>query len=149
MHRIPLAALLCALLFNSACTIGPEVAKPNWSQATSGEQYERLFWDSVKAKNWRDVDAHISGTVMTQTPDATRNKQQTMEHVKQLNLADYSMGDVQTETSGADIIVTYTMTIHGTVDGKPVPETPMRMMTIWQQAKRGMIMAAHTTMPQS
>jgi galactitol-specific phosphotransferase system IIB component len=147
MHRILPAALLVALVCTCACTIGPEVAKPNWSQATSGEQYERLFWESVKAKNWRDVEAHLSGTVVTETPDAVRNKQQTMEHIRQLNLSDYSMGEIQTETSGADIIVTYTMTIHGTIGGQPVPEGPMRMMTIWQQAKKGMIMTAHTTMP--
>jgi hypothetical protein len=149
MHRIIVAALLMALLCTAACTVGPEVTKPNWSQATSGEAYERLFWDSVKAKNWRDVEAHLSGTVITETPDAVRNKQQTMEHVRQLNLTDYSLGDIQTETSGADIIVTYTMTIHGDFGGKPVPDSPMRMMTIWQQAKKGMIMTAHTTMPQS
>ena len=142
--------LLCAvvvLLLTSACTIAPEKPKPNWSMATSGEQYERLFWDSVKAKNWRDVEMHLSGTVVTQTPNAVRNKQETMEHVRKLDLTDYSIGEVQTETAGADIIVTYVFTGKGTLEGQPLPDKPMRMMTVWQQAKKGMMMAAHTTMP--
>ena len=140
-------ALVCALALATSCTIAPEKAKPGWAMATSGEQYERLFWDAVKAKNWRDVEAHLSGTIVTQTPDAVRNKQQTMEHIRKLNLADYSIGDIQTETAGADIIVSYTFLPKGTMDGAPLPEKPMRMMSVWQQAKRGMIMAVHTTMP--
>src|ERR1700733_5642813 len=119
-----------ALLLTAACTIAPEKAKPGWAGATSGEQYERLFWDSVKAKNWRDVEAHLSGTVVTEAPDAVRNKQQTMEHVRQLNLTDYSLGDVQTQSNGPDLIVTYTITIHGTFNGQPLPEKAQRMMSV-------------------
>src|SRR3569833_1985335 len=140
-------AAACALALTMACTIAPEKAKPGWAMATSGEQYERLFWDSVKAKNWRDVEAHLSSTIVTQTPDAVRNKQQTLEHVRKLNLTDYSIGDIQTETAGADIIVSYTFTGKGSMDGTALTEKPMRMMSVWQQTKKGMIMAAHTTMP--
>lgn len=141
--------LLCAvvvLLLTSACTIAPEQAKPNWAMATSGEQYERLFWDSVKAKNWRDVEAHLSGTFISQNASGVGNKQQTMEHLRKFDISDYSIGEIQTETAGADIIVSYMFTGKGTLDGQPLPDKPLRMMSVWQQAKKGMIMAAHTTM---
>jgi hypothetical protein len=136
-----------ALLLTTACTIAPEKAKPGWAGATSGEQYERLFWDSVKAKNWRDVEAHLSGTVVTETPDAVRNKQQTMEHVRQLNLTDYSLGDLQTQSNGPDLIVTYTITVHGTFNGQPIPDKPQRMMSVWQVVGKGTVITAHTSMP--
>ncbi|ABF39808.1 hypothetical protein Acid345_0803 [Candidatus Koribacter versatilis Ellin345] len=144
--------LLCAvivLLLTSACTIAPEKPKPGWEMATSGEQYERLFWDSVKAKNWRDVEAHLSGTIVAQNPAAVANRQQTIEHLRKFDLTDYSIGEIQTETAGADIIVSYMFTGKGTIDGQPLPDKPLRMMSVWQQAKKGMIMAAHTTMPTS
>jgi ornithine carbamoyltransferase len=147
MQKIFCAVL--ALLATTACTIAPEKPKAGWSMATSGEQYERLLWDSVKTKNWSEIEAHLSGTVVTQTPDAIRNKQQSMEHMRQLDLKDYSIGDIQTATAGADIIVSYTFLAHGTLNGQPLPDKPMRMMTVWQQTKRGMTMAAHTTMPAS
>lgn len=144
--------LLCgllALLLMSACTFAPEKKKPGWVMATSGEQYERLLWDAVKAKDWKAIESHMADTVVTQTPDAVRNKQQTMEHIRQLDLSDYSLGDLQTETAGADLIVTYTFTGKGTIGGHPLPPAPMHMMTVWQQVKGGMVMVAHTTMPSS
>ncbi len=142
--------LLCAvvvLLLTSACTIAPEKPKPGWNMATSGEQYERLFWESVKAKNWRDVEQHLSGTVVAQSPNGVANKAQLMEHIRKFDLGDYSLGEFQTETAGADIIVTYVFTGKGTIAGQPLPDKPIRMMTVWQQAKKGMIMTAHATIP--
>lgn len=141
------AVLVLVLLLTTACTMYPEKKKPAWDSATSGEQYERLFWDSVKAKNWTDVEAHLGGTSVTVGPGLVRNKQQTMEHLRELDLASYSLGDVQTETSGADLIVTYTIIVHGTLNGKTFPETPLQMMSVWQQQKKGMVMTAHATMP--
>ena len=132
MRRFLTPALLVALACTSACTIAPEVKKPNWTQATGGEHYERLFWDSV-----------------TQTPDTVRNKQQVMEHIRQIDLADYSLGEIQVEPNGADVIVTYTITLHGTIAGHPLPTDPERMMTVWQQGKKGVQMIAHATMPTS
>ena len=138
---------IATLLFVSACTIAPEKAQPGWQGATSGEQHERLFWDAVKAKNWRDVEAHLAGTVVTEAPGVVRNKQQTMDHIRQLDLADYSIGDLQTETNGGDLVVTYTILVHGTMNGRALPDKPMRMMSIWQPVTKGMIMIAHASMP--
>lgn len=146
--RILQVVLVYALLTTTvACTFYGEKPKTAWDTATSGEQHERLFWDAVKAKNWADVEAHLSGTVVTETPDTVRNKQQTMEHIRHLNLTDYSMGDIQTEMNGGDLIVSYSMTVHGTFNGQPLPDRPMRMMSVWQPLKRGMVLIAHTSMP--
>jgi hypothetical protein len=147
MRPILCAALVFALLIVSGCTVYGEKSKPAWDGATSGEQYERLFWDSVKAKNWRDVEAHFAGTVVTETPDAVRNKQQTMDHIRQLNLTDYSLGELQAVSNGPDLIVTYVITLHGTFNGQPIPEKPQRMMSMWQQVGKGTVMTAHTSMP--
>jgi hypothetical protein len=145
IFRVVVAYALLAVC--TACTFYSDKAKPAWDTATSAEQQERLFWDAVKAKSWADVEAHLAGTVVTQTPDAVRNKQQTMEHIRQLNLTDYSLGDVQTEPNGGDLVVTYSITVHGSFNGKPLPDRPMRMMSVWQPVKHGMVMIAHTSMP--
>ena len=147
MRSFLCVALAFALISATGCTVYGEKSKPAWASATSGEQYERLFWDSVKARNWRDVEAHLSGTVVTEAPDAVRNKQQTMEQVRQLNLTDYSLGDIQTQTNGPDLIVTYTITMHGTFNGQPIPDSPQRMMSVWQQVGKGTVITAHTSMP--
>ncbi len=146
MRFLPIV-LVFALLATTGCTVYPEKPKPAWDNATSGEQHERLFWDAVKAKNWRDVESHLSGTVVTESPDSVRNRQQTVDYLRQLNLTDYSLGDVQTETNGGDLIVTYSITVHGTINNQPLPDTPMRMMSVWQPVTKGMVMIAHTSMP--
>jgi hypothetical protein len=147
MRKICCAVLLLALFATTACTIAPEKAKPAWDSATSAEQYERLFWDSVKAKNWRDVEAHLSGTMVSEAPNVVQGKDGTMDHIRKFDLTDYSLGEVKTETAGGDLIVTYTITVHGNFDGHPLPDHAMRMMSVWQQAKKGMVMVAHVSMP--
>ena len=144
MRFVPLCALAVALIVTLSCTIAPEASKTGWSGATGGEQYERLFWDSVKAKNWRDVEAHLSRTFVFQDAEGVRNKQQAMDdYFHPMNVVDYSLGDVKTETSGADLVVTYTITLRGTFDGQSLPDRSFRMMSVWQQVTKGMIMTAH------
>jgi hypothetical protein len=70
-----------------------------------------------------------------------------MEHVRQLNLTDYSLGDLQTQSNGPDLIVTYTITVHGTFNGQPIPDKPQRMMSVWQVVGKGTVITAHTSMP--
>jgi len=148
MRSILCAVLLVALCLTTACTIAPETTKPNWSMATSGEQYERLFWNAVKAKDWQNVESHLSGTFVFQNEEGVRNKEETVyNYLKPMAVSDYTLGDVKTETAGGDIIVTYSITLHGTFDGHPLPDKPLRMMSVWQQVKKGMVMAAHTSMP--
>lgn len=146
MQKIAPALVVFTLLLTSACTIAPEKAKPNWNQATSAEQYERLFWNSVKARNWREVEAHLSSTILAEGSEIVLDKQQLLQHLKQIDLTDYSMGDIRTEVNGPDLAITYTMRIHGTINGKPFPDRPLRMLTVWQQVEKGNnLMIVHTT----
>jgi hypothetical protein len=39
----------------SGCTIYGEKKPPTLKSTTSAEQYERIFWSAVKAKNWQQV----------------------------------------------------------------------------------------------
>jgi hypothetical protein len=62
---------------------------------------------------------------------------------KQLDLQDYSLGELQATPNGADMMVTYTIVMRGTYKGQPLPPNPFRMMTVWQQVKGGWIAVAH------
>jgi hypothetical protein len=70
-----------------------------------------------------------------------------MEQYRTWQLKDYALGDMQTELNGTTIVVTYTITLHGTVSGpgaQPLPTTPQHMMTVWQQQKAGWVAIAHS-----
>ena len=69
-----------------------------------------------------------------------------LEHLKTLELTDYSLGDIQTELNSRTMVVLYTVTMRGTAGGKPLPEGPVRMMTVWQQQKAGWMMITHAVL---
>lgn len=126
----------------SACTIWPE--KPTaWSNATGAEQLERLWWQAVKDKNWKDVESHLTSTFVYQSSGMVRDRDATIELLKKLNVADYALGDVAIHPTGDAAIVTYTIDLKGTYDGRPLDLSHARMMSVWQQQKRGWAIAAH------
>lgn len=144
-RRILVALCVWVLLATTACTLWSEKKNAGWSQATSGEQIERLLWQDVKAKNWKSVNERLAPLMVSMNGNATFDKAGTLEHLKSFDLTDFQIGEMKTETAGADLIVTYTIACRGTLAGQPFPEAPFRMMTVWQQTTKGWVVVAHTT----
>jgi hypothetical protein len=67
-----------------------------------------------------------------------------LEHLRQLQLEDYSLGDFQVELNAQTLVVTYSVTMRGSSGGQPLPSAPVRMMSVWQQQKSGWVMIAHS-----
>jgi hypothetical protein len=68
-----------------------------------------------------------------------------VEYLKQLQLDEYSLGDFQVELNGQALVVNYSLTATGTIEGRPLPAGPVRMMSEWQQQKSGWAAIAHST----
>jgi ketosteroid isomerase-like protein len=139
--------LVCAGLLQ-ACTVWGEHAVKNWTDVTGGESLERNFWREVKAKNWAELERHVAGNFVSASVEGTRDKSAALEHLKQLQVEDYSLGDFQVELNGQSLVVTYSLTLRGTSEGRPLPSGPRRMMTVWQQQKSGWVVIAHSTLGQ-
>lgn len=135
-------ALLASILAVSlaACTVGAQKQSTAWSDATGAEQFERLLWQEIKAKNWTEVERRLSPTFVEATSAGVRDRAQTLERLKALGLADYSLGELEVRPSGGDMIVAYTIILRAASGG----ETTLRMMTVWQQVKGGWIAVAHS-----
>jgi len=117
--------------------------KPSaWSNATGAEQFERLWWQDVKDKKWNDVEARLAATYVSEAGGATRDRGQTIEHLKKLEISDFSLGEPESHPAGEAVVLTYVMTVHGSYDGSPLDAAPVRMMTVWQQQKSGWIAIA-------
>jgi len=43
-------------------------------------------------------------------------------------------------------VVTYTVALHGTSAGQPLPSEPIRMMTVWQKQSAGWMEIAHSVL---
>ena len=139
-----LCGLAAALAACSACTMWKEKPANSWSSATAAEQFERLMWQDVKEQRWAQVEDHLAPTFVSLSAGGTRDRAATMDYLRSLALADYTLGDFNTTTNGADLVVTYTAQVAGTYKGQPLPSEPIRMMTVWQQVTRNWVAIAHS-----
>lgn len=139
-----LCGLAAALAVCSACSMWKEKPVNSWSSATGAEQFERLMWRNVKDKRWAEVEGHLAPTFVSLYPGGTRDRAATMDYLKSLSLTDYTLGDFNTTTNGADMVVTYTAQVSGTYKDQPLSSEPIRMMTVWQQATKSWIAIAHS-----
>ena len=136
-NRIVIFVLVCVAILLQGCTVWREHAVNKWADATGGEGLERSFWNEVKAKNWNELERHIAGNYVLLTPEGPLERAPAVERIKELQLQDFSLGEVQTELHRDTIVVTYSITLRGTHAGQPLPAAPMRRMAVWQQQKSG------------
>ena len=142
-------ALILSLLSETGCTMFKEKPAGTFAEATGGEGLERVFWKNVSAANWKEVDRVLASNYAGVTASGTLDKSAALDQYRQWQLKEYSLGDVKTELNGTTLVVTYTIALNGGVGGsgaaQPLPSTPQRMMSVWQQQKSGWIEIAHSS----
>jgi hypothetical protein len=143
-------AMWAVLLAGSACTFYKDVPARSMAEATGGEGLERVFWKNVQSANWIEVERALASNYAGVTPDGTLDRSATIAQYRNWQLKDYAIGDLQTELNGSTIVVTYTVTLNGTIaDGtsspRPLPAGLQHMMTVWQQQKKGWVAIAHSS----
>ncbi|MFB3813246.1 MAG: nuclear transport factor 2 family protein [Terriglobales bacterium] len=130
-----MAIVLLAVAVLSGCTLWKAKPVTSWSQATGGEHLERLFWRELKARNYAALERRMSATFVAMDGRGVYDRSAALEMFKEMRVEDYILGDFEIRPSGTDMVVTYTARVNG--------GHPMRMMSVWQQAKDGWITTAH------
>jgi hypothetical protein len=142
------AIVILSFTVNSACTFYGEHPARAFADATGGEGLERVFWKEVQAANWVQVDRSLASNYSGVTSTGTLDRAAALDQYRQLQLKDCTLGDLKTELNGNTIVVTYAITLNGTMNGsagqQPLPSSPQHMMTVWQQQKSGWIQIAHS-----
>ena len=147
MRKIWIASLLAAALATvglSGCTIYGE-KKPALKSTTSSEQFERLFWSAVKAKNWQQLPGMLAANVMYQVGGKVLSKDQVVPYLQGLNIADFTLTNMVVKPNGVDMALSYTLQL-SSASG---PLQTLTAVSVWQQAAQGWILIAHTQQPQS
>jgi len=142
--RLALAPLLISMMMVSACTFYRDRPARAFSEATGGEDLERVFWKQVKAGNWTEIERALASNYVGTAPGGTLDRDATIAQYRQWQLRDYSLGDLKTEWNGPTIVVTYTITLNGTAASQPLSSVPQHMLTVWQQQKAGWVAIAHS-----
>jgi hypothetical protein len=147
-NRLAIFVLLAATLLLQACTLWREhPASSKWTDATGGEGLERSFWKEVKDKKWSELEHHIASNYVAVSPQGGRlDKTAALAQIQELQLDDYTLGEVQGEMNSDTFVVTYTVAMRGTFGGQPLPSEPLRMMTVWQKQSAGWMAIAHSVL---
>ena len=148
MRKIWIASLLAAALATlglSGCTIFGEKKTPTLKSTTSAEQYERLFWSAVKAKNWQQLPGMLAANVMYSVGGKVLSKDQVVPYLQGLNIADFTITNMVVKPNGVDMTLSYTLQLSPAAG----PLQTSTAVSVWQQAAQGYILIAHAQQPQS
>jgi hypothetical protein len=138
-RRIYTGLIVLSLLSLSSCTLWSQPKRNSWKNATGAEQHERLLWQAIKDKDWLNVESHLASNFVYMGGAGTRDKQQRVKQLRELQISDFSIGDLNVTAHGPDAVVTYTLTLK---TPSRANEQPVRIMSVWQQVKRGWVLVA-------
>jgi hypothetical protein len=145
MRAIWIASLLAAAMSLSGCTIYGVKNPPTLKSTTSAEQYERIFWSAVKAKNWQQIPGLLAANVMYSAGGKVLAKDQVVPYLQGLNLTDFNITGMVVKPNGPDMTLNYTLQLSAA--GGP-PQT-ISAISVWQQVAQGWILTVHTEQPQT
>jgi ketosteroid isomerase-like protein len=149
-HFVAVVPAFALVFFTLAgCAAWPPPKNSSWSNATGIEQFERLWWNSVKEKDWNEVERHLASTYVVVSPGGTFDRDSALAQIKQDEIDEFSMGNISIQPNGDATVITYTMTMRGRHNGQPFQLNGDHMMTVWQQQKRGWVQVAHAHSPAS
>ncbi len=135
-------------LFLMGCNL--ETKHLAWKNATGAEQYERLMWQAIRDKDWKNAQYHLAPTfVGVDSSGQALDREAWLEHWKTAQIKDFSLAEVSVQPQGANMAVTYIF--HASPDlGPPTASgAGLRVVSIWQQIKGGWILIATSQTPVS
>jgi hypothetical protein len=145
MRKLLITSLLAAAVTLTGCTIYGAKNPPTLKTTTSAEQYERIFWSAVKAKNWLQVTGLLGANVMYSAGGKVLSKDQVVPYLQGLNLADYNISGLVVKPNGPDMTLSYTLQL--SPSGSSLQT--FTAISVWQQVGSGWTLIAHTDQPQT
>src|SRR5207245_10515549 len=76
-----------------------------------GEKMEKQMWEDIKAKNWEAVESKIAEGFQSVHPDGARDRANEISLIKNLNVGQVAFNDFRSTMSGANIVVTYMISV--------------------------------------
>jgi hypothetical protein len=134
------------VFFLFGCAGAPQ--HPSWKNATGGEMHERLMWQAVRDKDWRNFEQHLAPAFVGVDPSGkSYDRAGWVEHWKQSNVGEVSLGDLSVQPEGADMVVTYVLNLAPTPTSAPGIVGSVRVISIWQEIKSRWILTASAMTP--
>jgi len=152
LSRKPNLSLWCFVSFvvglcSLAAGCAGEPRHPTWKNATGAEQHERLMWQSMQGNDWANVERHLSPTFVGVVADGRMfDRAGWLQQWQSAQIREFSLGEMQVHPEGSDMKVTYIFHVQASAIGQP-PSSGFRVVSIWQDVKRGWLLSATSITP--
>ncbi|HTZ57464.1 MAG TPA: DUF4440 domain-containing protein [Acidobacteriaceae bacterium] len=144
MRKCWFISLLAITVTLSGCTLYGPQKNPSLKSTTSAEQYQRLFWGAVKAKNWQQLPGMLAANVVYSAGGKVMSKDQVLAYLQGLNVSDFAITQMVVKPNGPDMTLSYTLQLPNT-GGQP---QTLQAIAVWQQVSSGWILTAYCEHPQ-
>jgi len=113
------------------------------SETSEGEKLERQMASDIQAKDWKAVEARIADGFQSVHPDGVRDRAGEIALLKGMNFGASILSNFKSTTIGDNIVVTFTMTVAETIDGKQLPAKPAYRLSVWKKGADGWQWISH------
>ena len=138
LKRATVGAVVAMML--SSCTAWNKPAA-GWSGATGGENIEQYFWDDVKKKDFRNIERHLSSSVVVTGPTGATDRDAFLQQLRSSQTTSVALSECASHLNGEDLMITCTLQRDGNPAGR------FTTLSVWQQLKTGWVMVAHSETP--
>ncbi|NQV17375.1 MAG: nuclear transport factor 2 family protein [Armatimonadetes bacterium] len=111
-----------------------------------GEKLIRDLWAAIKAQNWSDVESKIASGFQSVHQDGSRNCQQEIELIKELNLGEYELFDFKVSRMDSTLIISYMVSVKERIDGIVLSEKTATRLSIMQELDNKWFWIAHANL---
>jgi hypothetical protein len=114
--------------------------------ASEGERLERQMATDIRAKNWKAVESRIAEGFQSVHPDGVRDRTEEIALLKKMNMGEFTLSNFKSTSIGDNIVVTFTMTVTETIDGKRLPAKPDYRLSVWKKGVSGWQWICHANL---
>src|SRR6516165_9214839 len=140
IFRLAFAVIVC-LRFSTFWAQAQATATA--SEASEGEKLERQMASDIQTKNWKAVEARIAEGFQSVHPDGFRDRAGEIALLKGMSFGAFTLSNFKSTTIGDNIVVTFTMTVAETIDGKQLPAKPAYRLSVWKKEVNGWQWISH------
>jgi len=115
-------------------------------EASEGERLERQMATDIRAKNWKAVESKIAEGFQSVHPDGVRNRTEEIALLKKMNMGEFTLSNFKSTSIGDNIVVTFTMTVTETIDGKRLPAKADYRLSVWKKGVSGWQWICHANL---
>ena len=102
------------------------------------------MWQNFRDKDWKDVEHHLAPMFIGVDPEGKKfDRDGWLARWKNVQIRDLSIGEVSVQPNGADMVITYELRL----DADSFAGKTFRVVSVWQEAKKGWILTAQSLTP--